>query len=116
MAFKSIASYVDQIEAGFANKESPAVIAKRLGIPEKAKTIARYKMAVWDLKDLVADAKEVRAEKHESQRNQAVDEVVSTLEVINLGKLRAKQLLSVSLAVGYFKFVAKTYAEQLLCP
>jgi len=97
MAFKSIASYIDQIEAGFANKESPAAIAKRLGIPGKAKTIARYKTAVWDLKDLVSDAKEVRTEKHESQRNQAVDEIVSTLEVINLGKLRAKQLLSVSL-------------------
>lgn len=97
MAFKSIASYIDQIEAGFANKESPAAIAKRLSIPGKAKTIARYKTAVWDLKDLVADAKEVRAEKHESQRNQAVDEIVSTLEVINLGKLRAKQLLSVNL-------------------
>ena len=97
MAFKSIASYVDQIEAGFANKESPAAISKRLGIPGKAKTIARYKAAVWDLKDLVADAKEVRAEKHEARRDQAVDEIVSTLEVINLGKLRAKQLLSVSL-------------------
>ena len=54
MAFKSIASYIDQIEAGFANKESPAAIAKRLGIPGKAKTIARYKTAVWDLKDLVS--------------------------------------------------------------
>lgn len=97
MAFKSIASYVDQIEAGFANKESPAAIAKRLGIPEKAKTIARYKAAVWDLKDLVADAKEIRAEKHESQRNQAVYEIVNTLEVINLGKLRARQLLGVNL-------------------
>lgn len=97
MAFKSIASYVDQIEAGFANKESPAAIAKRLGIPGKAKTIARYKTAVWDLKDLEADAKEIQAEKHESQRDQAVDEIVNTLEVINLGKLRAKQLLSVNL-------------------
>jgi hypothetical protein len=41
MAVKSIATYVDQIEAGFGNKESPAAITKRLGIPEKAKTIAR---------------------------------------------------------------------------
>jgi hypothetical protein len=49
MAFKSIASYVDKIEAGFANKQSSAAIAKRLGIPGKAKTIARYKASVWDL-------------------------------------------------------------------
>lgn len=51
------------------------------------------KKAVWDLKDIVADAKELRAEKHESRRNEAIDEIVRTLEVINLGKLRAKQLL-----------------------
>ena len=83
MAFKSIATYVDQIEAGFKDKESPAAIAKRLGIPEKAKTIARYKTAVWDLKDIVANAKEVRAEKHESRRNEAIDEiVVASLRVI----------------------------------
>lgn len=49
---------IDQIEAGFKDKESPAAIAKRLGIPEKAKTIARYKTAVWDLKDIVANAKD----------------------------------------------------------
>jgi len=97
MAFKSIATFIDQMEAGFGNKERSAAIAKKLGIPRKAKMIARYKMAVWDIKDLVFDAKKVRAKKHESQRNQAVDEIVSILEVINLGKLRAKQLLSVNL-------------------
>ena len=56
MAFESIAEYIDQVEEGFGRKESPASIAKRMGIPEKAKTIRRYKIAVWDLKDLVAES------------------------------------------------------------
>jgi len=97
MAFESIAAYIDQIEEGFLKKESPQAIAQRLGIPEKWRTIHRYKSAVWDLKDLVADAKEERAQKHETRRNKAKFELVNTLEVINLGKLRAKQLLAVSL-------------------
>lgn len=50
-----------------------------------------------DLKDLVSDAKEVRAEKHDTQYNQAVDKIVSTLERINLGRLRTKQLFSMDL-------------------
>lgn len=97
MAFESIAEYVDQIEDGFGRKESPAAIAKRLAIPEKAKTIARYKSAVWDLKDLVSDAKEKRAQKHDTKRDAAVDEIVNTIDLINLGKLRAKQLMSINL-------------------
>jgi hypothetical protein len=97
MAFESIAEYIDQVEEGFGRKESPASIAKRLGIPEKAKTIRRYKIAVWDLKDLVSDAKEKRAEKHDIKRDAAVDEIVNTLDLINLGKLRAKQLMSINL-------------------
>jgi hypothetical protein len=97
MAFESIAEYVDQIEAGFGKHESPGAIARRLGIPEKAKTIARYKAAVWDLKDLVKDAKKKRAKNLEDKRDKAVDEIVDTLDLINLGKLRAKQLLAVNL-------------------
>jgi hypothetical protein len=97
MAFESIAAYLDKIEEGFGKKQSPATIAKNLGIPKQAKTIRRYKAAVWDLKDLVDDAREIRAAKHDAKRNGVVEEIVNTLEVINLGKLRAKQLLSVSL-------------------
>jgi hypothetical protein len=42
-----IAAFIDQIEAGFANKESPAAIAKRLDIPEKAKAIAPLQNRRW---------------------------------------------------------------------
>lgn len=97
MAFESIAAYIDKIEEGFAKKQSPQFIAQTLGIQKKWKTIERYKAAVWDLKDLVDDAREIRAAKHDDKRNEAVEEIVDTLELINLGKLRAKQLLSVSL-------------------
>jgi hypothetical protein len=97
MAFESIAEYVDQIEEGFGKKESPASIARRLGIPEKAKTIARYKEAVWNLKDIVKDAKDKRAKKHEERRDKAVDEIINTLDLINLAKRRSKQLMSVNL-------------------
>jgi len=97
MAFEKLAPYIDQIEQGFKDKKSPREIAKELGQPGLHVTIYRYKTAVWNLKDLVSDAKEKRAEKHDTKRNAAVDEVVDTLDLINLGKLRAKQLLSVRL-------------------
>jgi hypothetical protein len=97
MAFESIAGYIDKIEDGFAKKRSPVTISNELGIPKKWKTIERYKAAVWDLKDLVAEGKEIRAANHDAKRNEAVQEIVDTLEIINLGKLRAKQMLSINL-------------------
>ena len=97
MAFESIAAYIDKIEEGFAKKQSPQFIAQDLGIQKKWKTIERYKIAVWDLKDLVGEARDIRAAKHDDKRNEAVQEIVDTLDVINLGKLRAKQLLSINL-------------------
>ncbi|HQE86922.1 MAG TPA: hypothetical protein PLN19_01480 [Methanothrix sp.] len=89
MAFESIAAYIDQIEEGFQKKESPEHIAKRLGIPDKAKTIRRYKAAVWDLKDLVAESKEERAQKHEARRNAVKVEIVKSLDLIEKIKARA---------------------------
>jgi len=89
MAFESIAAYVDQIEIGFQNKESPKAIAKRLGIPEKWRTIHRYKAAVWDLKDLVAESKEERAQRHEAHRNAFKAEIIKSLDLIEKIKARA---------------------------
>lgn len=93
MAFESIAEYIDQIEEGFGRKESPASIAKRLGISEKAKTISRYKIAVWDLKDLVAESKEERAANHDSRRESAKIEIIKSLDLIDKIKMRAWQHL-----------------------
>jgi hypothetical protein len=88
MAFESIAAYIDEIENAFLKKESPEAIAKRLGISDKAKTIRRYKAAVWDLKDLVAEGKDARASQHEANRDQAKAEIIRTLDIIE--KIKAK--------------------------
>ena len=101
MAFEKLAPYIDEIEQGLKDKKSPRAIAKELGQPGLDSTIQRYKTAVWNLSDLVSDAKEVRAVKHEACRNEAIDEIVNTLEVINLGKLRARQLLRLELGQDY---------------
>jgi hypothetical protein len=93
MAFESIAAYIDQIEIGFQNKESPTAIAKRLGISEKWRTIHRYKAAVWDLKDLVAESKEERAAHHDSRRESAKIEIIKSLDLIEKIKMRAWQHL-----------------------
>jgi hypothetical protein len=95
--FASLAPFIDQIEQGFAQRKSCQKIAKELGHPEMDSTIQRYKVAVWDFKDLIEDAKDVRARKHEEMRDKEVYEIVDTLELVNLGKLRAKQLLEISL-------------------
>jgi len=93
MAFESIAAYIDQIELGFERKESPKAIAKRLGISEKWRTIHRYKSAVWDLKDLVAESKEERAANHDSRRESAKIEIIKSLDLIDKIKMRAWQHL-----------------------
>jgi hypothetical protein len=93
MAFESIAAYIDQIEMGFERKESPKAIAKRLGISEKWRTIHRYKSAVWDLKDLVAESKEERAANHDSRRESAKIEIIKSLDLIDKIKMRAWQHL-----------------------
>jgi hypothetical protein len=97
MAFGSLAPFIDLIEKGFGDKKSPRTIARELGQPGLYSTINRYKAAVWDLRDLVDEAKEVRAQRHDDARDKAKDEIVNTLDVVNLGKLRAKQLLDVNL-------------------
>lgn len=91
--FKSIADYIDEIERGFVAKESPEAIASRLGIPEKAKTIRRYKAAVWDLRELVAETKEERMVNHEARREEAKIEIIKSLDLIDKIKMRAWQHL-----------------------
>lgn len=93
MSFESIAEHLDQIEAGFLAKESPEAIAKRLGISDKARTIRRYKIAVWDMKDLVSESKEERAINHDRKREAAKVEIIKSLDLIEKIKFRAFQHL-----------------------
>jgi len=97
MAYEVLAPYIDIIEQGFTDKKSPRTIAKEIGQPGLYSTIGRYKTAVWNLKDMVVEAKQKRAKKFEERRDKAVDEIVNTLELINLAKLRSKQLMSTDL-------------------
>jgi len=111
MAFESLAPFIDLIEKGFADKKSPRAIARELGNPNLYSTINRYKVAVWGLKGLVKDAKDIRAQKHEGARGQAVEEVVKTLDVLHLGLKRAKQLLEVNIGD---KFLVSDGSEHTL--
>jgi hypothetical protein len=113
MAFGTLAPFIDLIEKGFGDKKSPRTIARELGQPGLYSTINRYKAAVWDLRDLVNEAKEVRAQRHDDARNKAKDEIVNTLDVVNLGKLRAKQLLDVSLGDMFAVSDGKMHALTL---
>ena len=93
MAFEKLAPYIDIIEKGFGEKKSPRIIAKELGQPGLYVTIHRYKTAVWDLKDLVNESKEERAEHHDERREAAKVEVIRSLDLIAKIKWRASQHL-----------------------
>jgi tRNA U55 pseudouridine synthase TruB len=89
MAFESIAPYIDQIEQGFLDKKSLRDIANSIGCPGLYRTIARYKTAVWDMKDLVSETKEERAIHHEQRREAAKWKIVESLDLIEKVKSRA---------------------------
>jgi len=93
MAFKKLAPYIDIIERGFVNKKSAREIAREIGQPGLYSTINRYKAAVWDLKDLVKESKEERAQHHEERREAAKVEIIKSLDLIEKNKWRASQHL-----------------------
>ena len=89
MAFEKLAPYIDIIEQGFQARKSPRVIANELGQPGLYSTINRYKAAVWGMKDLVGEAKEKRAEKHDARREATKVEIIASLDLIEKMKARA---------------------------
>jgi hypothetical protein len=97
VTFGVITPYIDEIEKGFSDNKGAKKIADELGIPEKWRTIQRYKIAVWNMKDLCSDARDVRAAKHEEARNVAVQELVENMDMIALAKVRARELLGISI-------------------
>ncbi|OPY45889.1 MAG: hypothetical protein A4E47_00801 [Methanosaeta sp. PtaU1.Bin028] len=102
MAFEDLAPNIDEIEKGLAARESPEFIAKKLGIPAQARTIRRYKKAVFDLGREVDKAWRLeRAKSHEERLAEGKVAIVDSLEVINLGKLRARQLLDITIGQQY---------------
>lgn len=102
MAFEVLAPHIDLIEKCLIEKKSPRAIAEELGDPGLWQSIRRYKKAVFDLnKEANIAWKEERAKTYEARIEAGKAEIVNTLEVINLGKLRAKQLLSLNLNDDY---------------
>jgi hypothetical protein len=102
MAFESIAANIDFIEKALGEKKSPRAIAKELGNPGLYQTIRRYKIAVFDLNREADVAWRIeRTKSHEQRIAEGKAQIVDTMEVLNLAKLRAKQLLSLELGDEY---------------
>lgn len=102
MAFEILAPHIDFIEKALKDKKSPRAIASELGEPGLYSTIWRYKTAVFDLnKEASLAWKQERAKSHEQRLEEGKVEIINTLEVINLGKLRARQLLGLNLKDDY---------------
>jgi hypothetical protein len=98
MVFEKLEPYIDEIEVGLRQNKSPRKIADELGDPKLYQTIRRYKLSVFDLKKEANSAFNVERQKTYEQRlEEGKLPMVDTLEVINLAKLRAKQLLDINL-------------------
>lgn len=98
MAFEKIQPHIATVEAGLAAGKSLRAIANEIGLPGAYNTIREYKIAVFDIGKTAGEAWRIeQAKGHDERIAQGVAEIVDTLEVLNLGKLRARQLLQVSL-------------------
>jgi len=100
--FSTIEPYLDTINELLAIGDSPEQIARKLGIPAKARTIRRYKEEVFENKKAAIEAWEIEKSKPAEQRIQEGKiKIIETLEVINLAKLRALQLLELEPGMTY---------------
>jgi len=94
MAFESLSEYLDQIEDLLSQGNSPRAVARALNIPSKYQTIARYKKAVFDMPGAARVAWQEEKQKTTSDRlDEGVARIVDSLELLNLAKLRAYQLM-----------------------
>ena len=102
MAFETLAPNIDFIEKALKDKKSPRAIAKELGDPGLYQSIRRYKIAVFDLaKEADAAWRTERAKSHEQRLAEGKAQIIDSLEVINLAKMRARQLLALELGDEY---------------
>ncbi|MGB9825112.1 MAG: hypothetical protein ACPLRU_00410 [Desulfofundulus sp.] len=100
MAFEALQPYIDEIEARLAKGESLRSIARDLGVP--LSTLHRYKKAVFDLKAEARQAwDEERKKSHEQRKAEGKARIINNLELLNLVKLRAEQLLSIEVGQKY---------------
>jgi hypothetical protein len=102
MAFEILLPHIDIIEKGLKDGKSPRAIANEIGEPGLYSTIRRYKIAVFDInKEANFAWRQERAKNYDQRLEEGKAAIVDSLEVINLGKLRAKQLLSLELGQEY---------------
>lgn len=100
MAFEALQPHIDEIEARLAKGESLRSIARDLGV--SLSTLHRYKKAVFDLEVEARRAwDEERKKNHEQRKAEGKARIVNNLELLNLVKLRAEQLLSIEAGQEY---------------
>jgi len=100
MAFEVLQPYIDEIEARLVKGESLRSIARDLGV--SLSTLHRYKKAVFDLEVEARRAwDEERKKSHEQRKAEGKARIVNNLELLNLVKLRAEQLLSIEAGQEY---------------
>jgi hypothetical protein len=96
--YASILPYIEQIEAMLLKKISPREIAKTLNIPEKWRTIHRYKKEHFDLQTEAGEEwTEERQKSHEERKSEGKAEIIDNFELLNLRKQRARELLRVNI-------------------
>lgn len=104
MAYESIAEHIDQIEKLLVQDLSPQAIANQLGIPEKQKTIYRYKKEVFDFKKAAGEDWTAEKQKgHEERFKAGKDRIIDDYEFLNRLKLKADTLLDFKVGDTYRK-------------
>jgi len=104
MAYESILGYIDKIEDLLTKGLSPQAIASQLGIPEKWRTIYRYKKDVFDFKEFASEEWSVEKQKsHEERFRAGKDRIIDNYEFLNKLKLKADALLDFKAGDTYRK-------------
>ena len=104
MAYESISEYIDKIETLQTKDLSPQAIANQLGIPEKWRTIHRYKKEVFDFKKAASDEWTVEKQRgHEERFKAGKDRIINNFEFLNRLKLKADRLLDFDVGDEYSK-------------
>lgn len=104
MEFESIEGYLEQIETLLVQGQSPKAIADQLGIPEKQKTIYRYKKKVFDFKKAASEEwTEEKQKGHDERMKAGKDRIIDNFEFLNRLKLKADSLLDFNVGDSYTK-------------
>ena len=112
MEFESISEHLEKIEALLVQDLSPKAIADQLGIPEKQKTIYRYKKKVFDFKRAAAEEWTQEKQKgHEERLKAGKDRIIDDFEFLNRLELKADKLLEFNVGDTY-KQVGKGGEEE----